>query len=42
MQITTGYATTDFNLWPPLSQGMFLLLMLIGGIARLDRWRDAG
>ncbi len=30
---TTGYATTDFNLWPELSKGILLLLMFIGGCA---------
>ena len=27
---TTGYATTDCNLWPNLSQGILILLMFIG------------
>ncbi len=30
---TTGYATTDFNLWPGLSKTILLLLMLIGACA---------
>lgn len=30
---TTGYATTDFNLWPGLSKAILLLLMIIGGCA---------
>ena len=30
---TTGYATTDFNLWPALSQGILLILMICGGCA---------
>ena len=30
---TTGYATTDFNLWPNLSRMMLLLLMFVGGCA---------
>ncbi len=30
---TTGYATTDFNLWPQLSKSILLLLMFIGGCA---------
>lgn len=30
---TTGYATTDFNLWPGLSRGILFLLMFIGGCA---------
>ena len=30
---TTGYSTADFNLWPDLSKGILLLLMLIGGCA---------
>lgn len=27
---TTGFATTDFNLWPTLSQGILVLLMVTG------------
>lgn len=27
---TTGYATTDFNLWPDLSKAILLILMMIG------------
>ncbi len=30
---TTGYATTDFNLWPALSKGILFVLMFIGGCA---------
>lgn len=30
---TTGYATTDFNLWPPLSQTILVILMFIGACA---------
>jgi trk system potassium uptake protein TrkH len=30
---TTGYATTDFNLWPTLSKGIIIILMFIGGCA---------
>jgi len=30
---TTGFATQDFNLWPPLSRGILLLLMFVGGCA---------
>lgn len=30
IQTTTGYATDDFNLWPPLSQAILVLLMFIG------------
>ena len=30
---TTGYATTDFNLWPTLSKAILLILMFIGGCA---------
>jgi len=30
---TTGYVTTDFNLWPGLSKAILLLLMFIGGCA---------
>ncbi|MCQ2432643.1 MAG: TrkH family potassium uptake protein [Clostridia bacterium] len=30
---TTGYATTDFDLWPQLSKGILFLLMFIGGCA---------
>ncbi len=28
---TTGFATTDFNLWPPLALSLLLLMMFIGG-----------
>jgi trk system potassium uptake protein TrkH len=28
---TTGYATTDFELWPPLAQCILLMAMIIGG-----------
>lgn len=30
---TTGYATTDFDLWPSFSKAILLLLMLVGGCA---------
>ena len=30
---TTGYATTDFNLWPSFSKCVLVLLMFIGGCA---------
>ena len=30
---TTGYATTDFNLWPTLSKTVILILMFCGGCA---------
>ena len=30
---TTGYATTDFNLWPMFSQCIIVLLMIIGACA---------
>ena len=30
---TTGYATADYELWLPLSQGVLLLCMFIGGCA---------
>ncbi|MBP3409450.1 MAG: TrkH family potassium uptake protein [Clostridia bacterium] len=30
---TTGYATTDFNLWPEFSKSILLLLMMIGACA---------
>ncbi len=30
---TTGYSTTDFALWPMFSQGVIMLLMLIGACA---------
>lgn len=30
---TTGFATTDFNLWPDFSKGVLLVLMFIGGCA---------
>lgn len=30
---TTGYATTDFNLWPSLSKNVLLMLMFMGGCA---------
>lgn len=30
---TTGYATTDFNLWPVFSKAILLLLMVIGASA---------
>ena len=30
---TTGYATTDFNLWPEFSKGIMVCLMFIGACA---------
>ncbi len=30
---TTGYTTTDFNLWPSFSKTILLLLMFVGGCA---------
>ena len=30
---TTGFATTDFDLWPSLSKGILLVLMMIGACA---------
>ena len=30
---TTGYSTTDFNLWPELSKTILILLMIIGACA---------
>ncbi len=30
---TTGYTTTDFDLWPMFSKGLLMLLMVIGGCA---------
>ncbi|MCQ2427203.1 MAG: TrkH family potassium uptake protein [Clostridia bacterium] len=30
---TTGYSTVDFSVWPELSKGILLVLMLIGGCA---------
>ena len=30
---TTGYATTDFDLWPQLSKGVLFLLMIVGACA---------
>ena len=30
---TTGFATADFNLWPPLSKLVLVLLMFVGGCA---------
>lgn len=30
---TTGYSTTDFNLWPTFSKSILFVLMLIGGSA---------
>jgi trk system potassium uptake protein TrkH len=30
---TTGYATTDFNLWPGMSRTILMLLMFIGACA---------
>jgi trk system potassium uptake protein TrkH len=33
IQTTTGFTTADFDLWPPLSKGVLLILMFIGGCA---------
>ncbi len=30
---TTGFAISDYNLWPPLSHGILLLLMVLGACA---------
>ncbi len=30
---TTGYTTTDFDLWPPFAKGIVLMLMVIGASA---------
>ncbi len=30
---TTGYSTTDFDLWPSLSKGILMVLMMIGACA---------
>ena len=30
---TTGYSTTDFDLWPAFSKGILLLLMIVGASA---------
>lgn len=30
---TTGYATTDFGLWPAFSRGLLFILMFVGGCA---------
>lgn len=30
---TTGFASTDFDLWPEFSKGIILVLMLVGGCA---------
>jgi trk system potassium uptake protein TrkH len=42
---TSGFATTDFDQWPPLSRVLLLLLMVIGGCAgstaggvKVSRW----
>ncbi|TFH37364.1 MAG: TrkH family potassium uptake protein [Dehalococcoidia bacterium] len=33
IQTTTGFATTDFDLWPSLSRGLLLALMIVGACA---------
>ena len=33
VQTTTGFATADFNLWPSLSRGILVVLMIIGASA---------
>ncbi|MFQ5788467.1 MAG: TrkH family potassium uptake protein, partial [Thermodesulfobacteriota bacterium] len=30
---TTGYTTTNFDIWPPLSKSLLLILMFLGGCA---------
>jgi trk system potassium uptake protein TrkH len=30
---TTGFATADFEVWPPLAKGVLLLLFFVGGMA---------
>lgn len=30
---STGFATTDYNLWPPLAKGILLILMFVGACA---------
>ncbi len=30
---TTGYSTTDFNLWPSMAKTILLILMFVGGMA---------
>lgn len=30
---TTGFATADFDQWPPMSKAMLIILMLVGGCA---------
>jgi trk system potassium uptake protein TrkH len=30
---TTGYASSDFDLWPPLAKGLLLAAMVVGGCA---------
>lgn len=39
---TTGYATADFNLWPVAVKMVLLLVMIVGGVARLHRGRHQG
>lgn len=31
IKTTTGFATSDFNIWPPFSRAILLILMVIGG-----------
>ncbi|MBN1857543.1 MAG: TrkH family potassium uptake protein [Dehalococcoidia bacterium] len=33
VQTTTGFATADFNLWPSLSKGILVVLMVVGASA---------
>ena len=33
IQTTTGFATTDFDLWPSMSKGVLMFLMLVGASA---------
>jgi len=33
LMTTTGFATTDFNAWPPFAKAVLLMLMIVGGSA---------
>lgn len=39
---TTGFSTTDFDLWPQLSRCILVLLMIVGACARVYRRRREG